>query len=229
MKASVELLNLLNGVTNYAHRGDWERKVPENSYTAIWRAAEKGLGLEIDVHLTADGGLVVFHDFSLWRMCKVKGAVEDKTTAELTALRLKRTAETIPTFADVLRAVGGKTPILIELKCAEGKEIALCDALIDALKDYRGKYMFIGFDEKAAKYFKDKGYTIALSCFRPKTPSLEFIPDALLCNIIGVPRNKKKLAEYPPFISWTVNTRAEKRKSDKSCVATIFNTKYFNF
>lgn len=228
MKPSDELLALLDGVKNYAHRGDWERRLPENSKSAIWRAAEKGLGLEIDVHLTADGDLVIFHDFSLKRMCGVKGIVEERSTAELTSLRLKNTAETIPTFKDVLKAVGGKTPILIELKCREN-HIKLCDTLIEQLTDYKGKYMFIGFDEAAAKYFKDKGYTIALSCFRPKKPTLDFVPDALLCHIAGVPRNKNKLDAYPPFISWTVNNGRGRRKSEKTCVATIFNTKHFDF
>ncbi len=228
MKPSEELLNLLDGVQTYAHRGAWERRLPENSKTAIWRAAEKGFGLEIDVHLTADGDIVVFHDYSLKRMCGVKGIVEEKTTAELTAMRLKNTPETIPTFRQVLSAVGGKTPILIELKCRDN-QVKLCDALIEQLKGYNGKYMFIGFDEVAAKYFKDKGYTIALSCFRPKKPTLDFVPDALLCHIAGVPRRKSKLETYPPFISWTVSSAWGKRKSDKTCVATIYNTKHFDF
>ena len=117
---------------------------------------------------------------------------------------------------------------MIELKC-KNNEIALCDALIDELKSYNGKYMYIGFNEKAAKYFKDKGYTIALSCFKPKTPKLDFKPDFLLCNILGIPRSKKKRAKYPPFISWTVVCERGRKKSEETSVATIYNTANFNF
>ena len=184
------VLDILGGVKDYAHRGCFDKTLPENSLTAIRIAADKGLGLEIDVHLTKDNKLVVFHDHTLKRMCGVNGIVEEMTESQLTALKLKNTSHTIPTLKDVLAAVDGRTPILIELKC-RNNEIALCDALIDELKSYNGKYMYIGFNEKAAKYFKDKGYTIALSCFKPKTPKLDFKPDFLLCNILGIPRSKK--------------------------------------
>ena len=199
------VLDILGGVKDYAHRGCFDKTLPENSLTAIRIAADKGLGLEIDVHLTKDNKLVVFHDHALKRMCGVSGIVEEMTESQLTALKLKNTSHTIPTLKDVLAAVDGRTPILIELKC-RNNEIALCDALIDELKSYNGKYMYIGFNEKAAKYFKDKGYTIALSCFKPKTPKLDFKPDFLLCNILGIPRSKKKRAKYPPFISWTIES-----------------------
>lgn len=222
------VLDILGGVKDYAHRGCFDKTLPENSLTAIRIAADKGLGLEIDVHLTKDNKLVVFHDHTLKRMCGVNGVVEEMTESQLTALKLKNTSHTIPTLKDVLAAVDGRTPILIELKC-RNNEIALCDALIDELKSYNGKYMYIGFNEKAAKYFKDKGYTIALSCFKPKTPKLDFKPDFLLCNILGIPRSKKKRAKYPPFISWTIESERGRQKSEETSVATIYNTANFNF
>lgn len=222
------VLDILGGVKDYAHRGCFDKTLPENSLTAIRIAADKGLGLEIDVHLTKDNKLVVFHDHTLKRMCGVSGIVEEMTESQLTALKLKNTSHTIPTLKDVLAAVDGRTPILIELKC-RNNEIALCDALIDELKSYNGKYMYIGFNEKAAKYFKDKGYTIALSCFKPKTPKLDFKPDFLLCNIMGIPRSKKKRAKYPPFISWTIESERGRKKSEETSVATIYNTANFNF
>lgn len=221
-------IDILGGVKDYAHRGCYDKKLPENSLEAIRLATDKGLGLEIDVHLTKDNKLVVFHDHTTLRMCGVKGNVEEMTESELTALKLKGTSHTIPTLKEVLSAVGGRTPILIELKCKDN-EIALCDALIEELKSYSGKYMYIGFNEKAGKYFKDKGYTIAFSCFKPKMPTLDFKPDFLLCNILGIPRSAKKRAKYPPFISWTIVTNMGKKKSEKTSVATIYNTSNFDF
>ena len=52
------VLDILGGVKDYAHRGCFDKTLPENSLTAIRIAADKGLGLEIDVHLTKDNKLV---------------------------------------------------------------------------------------------------------------------------------------------------------------------------
>ena len=75
---------------NYAHRGlhTEDGTVPENSLPAFRAAAEAGYAVEMDVHLTADDQLVVFHDDTLERMCGVPGVIDDFTLAELRALRL---------------------------------------------------------------------------------------------------------------------------------------------
>lgn len=59
---------------NYAHRGlhTEDGTVPENSLPAFRAAAEAGYAVEMDVHLTADDQLVVFHDDTLERMCGVR-------------------------------------------------------------------------------------------------------------------------------------------------------------
>lgn len=57
----------------YAHRGlhDGNHQVAENSLEAFRRAMETGYGMELDVQLTADDQLVVFHDKNLKRVCGV--------------------------------------------------------------------------------------------------------------------------------------------------------------
>ena len=92
---------------NYAHRGlhTEDGTVPENSLPAFRAAAEAGYAVEMDVHLTADDQLVVFHDDTLERMCGVPGVIDDFTLAELRALRLGDTDCVIPTFAEALEAL----------------------------------------------------------------------------------------------------------------------------
>ena len=67
----------------YAHRGlhYGNRQIPENSLPAFRLAAEKGYGVELDVHLTADGVLVVHHDDSLKRLCGVDRRISEITLA----------------------------------------------------------------------------------------------------------------------------------------------------
>ena len=66
---------------NIAHRGlhRADRSVPENSLSAFRDAAENGYAIELDVHLTADDRVVVFHDDSLRRVCGVEQDVEALT------------------------------------------------------------------------------------------------------------------------------------------------------
>ena len=59
----------------WAHRGlhDKKRGIPENSFPAFRAAIEAGDGIELDVHLTKDGQLVVFHDDTFERICGRRG------------------------------------------------------------------------------------------------------------------------------------------------------------
>lgn len=102
-----------------AHRGFSARYV-ENSMPAILAALRLGVDLvEIDVHETRDEQLVVFHDFRLHRICRVRGRVRSKTLAELKALN-----PDIPTLAEVLRACRGKARVLVEIKRADPRKVA---------------------------------------------------------------------------------------------------------
>lgn len=71
---------------NVAHRGASEVS-PENTLEAFRRAREVGAGgLELDVHLSSDGHVVVIHDESLGRTTDGSGAVRDSTLEELRSL-----------------------------------------------------------------------------------------------------------------------------------------------
>ena len=99
--------------TYVAHRGlyDPAKGIPENSLTAFRLAAEAGYGMEMDLQLTRDGKLVVFHDKTLERMCGVKVNLTDLTYEELQSYRLSGTEERIPLFDEVLEVVDGRTPL----------------------------------------------------------------------------------------------------------------------
>lgn len=71
---------------NFAHRG-FSGKYPENTMLAFEKALEVGVdGIELDVHLTKDGELVVIHDETVDRTTNGTGTVADMTLAELKAL-----------------------------------------------------------------------------------------------------------------------------------------------
>ena len=76
----------------YAHRGLYDNiEVPENSLAAFRKAADNGYAVELDVHLTNDGQVVVFHDYSLMRMCGINRRIEELDYDEIRSFRLKDT------------------------------------------------------------------------------------------------------------------------------------------
>ncbi len=103
-----------------AHRG-FSSRYTENTMPAIRAALKLGVDfVEVDVHETSDGKLVVFHDFRLNRICGVSGRVRDTTLAEM-----KRLNPAIPSLREVLMACRGKARVLVEIKRADPRKVAV--------------------------------------------------------------------------------------------------------
>lgn len=130
---------------DYAHRGLHGGGVPENSLPAFAAAVERGCGIELDIQLSRDGEVMVFHDAGLLRMTGCDRRLSELTRAELSALRLAGTEERIPTLGEVLRLVDGRVALLVELKGTK-KSTALCDAAAELLRDYRGAWCCESFN-----------------------------------------------------------------------------------
>ncbi|MCW1918374.1 glycerophosphodiester phosphodiesterase family protein [Rhodobacter sp. KR11] len=101
-----------------AHRAlhDRARGRIENSASAVRAARAAGYAVEIDLQLSKDGVPMVFHDEDMARLTGQPGWVWDRTAAELGAVPLLGSEDTVPTLAQVLALVGGAVPLLIELK-----------------------------------------------------------------------------------------------------------------
>lgn len=141
--------------TNVAHRGlhSRDKSVPENSLEAFRLAAEAGYGIELDVQLSKDGQVVVFHDDTLDRVCGVCARVDELTLAELKALRLCGTEQTIPLFTEVLDVIRGRGPIICELK--DGKRNReLCEKTYDIISAYRGEICVESFNPMIVAWFR---------------------------------------------------------------------------
>ena len=125
--------------TPIAHRGLHAARDgrPENSLAAFAHACALGFPAELDVRLTRDGEVVVFHDRALRRLTGAAGRVEDRAAAEVRALRLLGTGERVPLLREVLDLVGGRVPLLIELK-AGAPPTRLEHAVLAALDGYAG-------------------------------------------------------------------------------------------
>lgn len=132
--------------TVFCHRGlHNNRDVPENSRAAFLRAAEAGMGSELDVYLTRDGKLIVHHDPTLKRMCGKRVLPYNVDTSHLENYPLLGTKECVPLFEDVLKDLGEKGRLIVEIKTTSRVD-STCRAVYDALKDYKGKWCIESFN-----------------------------------------------------------------------------------
>lgn len=139
---------------SYAHRGLHGDGRPENSMAAFRAALDAGYGIELDVHLLADGNLAVMHDSLLKRTTGQEGKIEDLTTQELKNYYLEETQETIPEFSQVLKLFDGKAPLIVELKCVDSNYRALCEKTCRMLDNYKGTYCIESFDPRCVLWLK---------------------------------------------------------------------------
>ena len=139
---------------DYAHRGLHGGGVPENSLEAFELACQAGYGIELDIQLSSDGEVMVFHDGTLQRMTGVEGKLSDMTASELSELRLAGTEHKIPTLKEVLALVGGRVPLLVELKGGT-LDTTLCKKAYELLKDYEGRFCLESFNPWLVKGIKE--------------------------------------------------------------------------
>lgn len=112
-----------SGPLVFAHRGG-SKIGPENTIEAFDRGIAAGAdGLELDVHLSRDGVVVVHHDRLLDRTTRARGPVASRTAAELIGVD-------VPTLRDVLERYPG-TRMIIELKRPDA---TLARAVVDEVR-----------------------------------------------------------------------------------------------
>ena len=139
-----------------SHRGIHDnKKIFENTLEAISLAVDKGYIIEIDIHLTKDNKLVVFHDYNTKRITKKNTIIEDSTYNDLN----NQTIIHIPLLEEVLNLVDKKVPLLIEIK-QERKVGNLEQILMNILKNYQGEYAIQSFNPKVLYWFKKNYPTI---------------------------------------------------------------------
>ena len=145
----------LNSYKYTAHRGLFDNKagIPENSMDAFERAMLKGYAIELDVQMTKDGYLVVFHDQTLKRVAGLKEDITTMTLSEVKKAKLCGTESKIPTFEDVLMLIEGRVPLMIEVKSTPEYEI-LMPKLISLLEKYEGEYIIESFDPRILYWLK---------------------------------------------------------------------------
>lgn len=222
-----------------AHRGfhNAEKGIPENSLPAFVEAVAHGYAIENDIHITADGEVVIFHDDTLKRMCSADIKIEDLTLKEIKQFQLLDTNEQIPTLKECLDLVDGRVPLLIEFKCDLKNYDRLCTAANEILSTYKGKYFVQSFFPGVPYWYKKNRKDIMRgqlsSTFGKKLSGL--LLTGFLLNFFARPdfvafdynhrnnicfRLQKLLGAFP--VVWTLKSQQHLNKSRKIFKTYIF-------
>lgn len=223
-----------------AHRGLHNDSIPENSILSFEEAISNDYAIELDVHLSNDGELIVFHDRNLKRMTGINEIIEAQSSEFLTSLQLLNSKEKIPTLTEVLKIVNNRGPILIEIKnqLTDGK---LEEKLNIILSKYKGEYAIQSFNPYSVGWFAKNNPSILrgqlsgdfknenlpnykkimmryfLMNWYSKPNFIAYDINLLPCWAVSI---QKKLGI--PILAWTIDTKVKKEKAMKYADNIIF-------
>jgi glycerophosphoryl diester phosphodiesterase len=214
--------------TPIAHRGlhaAAERR-PENSLAAFERACALGFPAELDVRLTRDRQVVVFHDRALRRLTGAEGNVEDRDAAEICALRLLGSSERVPLLRDVLALVDGRVPLLVELKSSPLWP-DLEPAVLEALDGYAGEVAIQSFSSRALRELDRCAAPHAIGHLWRwrRVPAPGVRPAFLGRHVAGMPLRVPRVRRDagPVVLAWTVRSPEQARRALRFADNYIFD------
>ncbi|MBN1225208.1 MAG: glycerophosphodiester phosphodiesterase, partial [Candidatus Aminicenantes bacterium] len=202
---------------------------------------QNGYPIELDVRLLKDSEVAVFHDKSLERMTSGSGAIGEYDSTQIRRIHLLKTGQTIPLLSDVLEAVAGHVPLIIEIKNENHKVGALEKALRERMRSYEGKYTVVSFNPFSLKWFKENAPDVIrgqlssdfrgenlpfYTKFLLRNLFLNFMskPDFILYDIRCLPywAAARIKAGGKPVIGWTARSPEEHIHALRFCDNVIF-------
>ncbi|WP_129792041.1 glycerophosphodiester phosphodiesterase family protein [Sphingosinicella sp. CPCC 101087] len=220
----------------FAHRGLHGKGRVENSRAAFDAAIAAGFGIELDVQASADGEAIVFHDYDLERLTESRGLVAAFTADSLARVRLRGTAEAISTLPEVLDLIGGRTPLLIELKSPGRRVAALSGAVQRALERYDGPVAVMSFNPEIGRWFARnapgllRGLVVTEAGRRWRGGVARQIafwrsrPDFLAYDIRDLPSRfaARQRSRGHVVLTWTCRSEDEKKRAGRHADQVIF-------
>lgn len=152
-----------------AHRGGADLG-PENTLECIGKGIAAGADwIEIDVHLSADGKIVVCHDASVDRTTNGKGWISQMPYEDIRKLKVKdKNGDLceghIPTLDEVLNLIKGKAHLLLEIKYSKHSREGIEEMCLKCIEEHQaGSFVTIqSFDDSVLKKVHDLNPDISL-------------------------------------------------------------------
>ncbi len=184
LTANCELSSLRTSPLVIAHRGA-SAVEPENTLLAFSRAIEMGADMiELDLHATRDGHIVVIHDDNLRNTTNLRGKVSEMTLDEVRKADAGK-GERIPTLQETLELTCGKIQLYLEIK--DRKAAA---ETVQMVRDYgvKNEVMLASFDLPLMKKLGDEisdieiGLILGNATLNPFVRWREAFPEIALKN-----------------------------------------------
>lgn len=231
-----------------AHRGlhDAAAGVIENTAGAIRAAMAADFGVEVDLQISADGEAFVHHDDVLGRLTEGAGRLDQLNAAALKRVPFRGSDEHMLTLGELCDLVGGRVPILPELKSRFAGDPRLPTRVADVLAGYRGPVAPMSFDPTQLKILRQKAphlpRGIVAAKYRPHPywdqmppglrrgmgsllPALTAKPDFVAYAFDNLPALAPFIARHIwrlPLLTWVVRSRAEQQRAARFADQVIF-------
>ncbi len=232
-----------------AHRGFHNGESPENSVGSFESAIKEGFAIELDLQVTKDNKVVVFHDENLERMTGLNKNIRECTYREISTLKLLETEEMIPLFSDILELVNGKVPLMVELK--NKRKVGNFEKYTyELLKHYKGEFVIQSFNPYSVGWFVQNAPHIPRGQLSGSFNGerLSFYKKIILSNLLlnnvsqphfinyeidylhKLPMRYKNQREIP-ILGWTAKSEEKYKQALKVCQNVVFegfNPLYLN-
>jgi glycerophosphoryl diester phosphodiesterase len=219
-----------------AHRGLYSKRrgLVENTPAAAAAAIAKNYAVECDIQRTRDGEAVVFHDFTLDRLMLAEGRVDAFSAHDLGQLAYKNSNQKIASLTDFLARIGGRTPVIVEIKSRYDGDMRLADRAMAAVAAYSGPVCLKSFDPAVLIHLRDAGAACPLGLVAqarydsgaewaglPQDRHASFVdlrdfplarPDFLSWKLADLPHAVPMLCRKGigmPVITWTARSRQD--------------------
>jgi glycerophosphoryl diester phosphodiesterase len=232
-----------------AHRGlhDKANGIIENTISAAEAAIAGGFAIECDVQLTSDGEAVVFHDFVLDRLTGQTGEVRARKVAELETIALSGSkSDTVPTLTRFLDRIGGRVPLVVEIKSRFDGDMALAKRTCEIISAHGGPIVIKSFDPAvvaevrriapgiprgivAESHHTDKSYNALTPEQKHSLGNLlhfeESQPQFISWHVKDLPAGPPYLCRVLgrlPVMTWTVRTPEDRARASQYADQMVF-------
>src|SRR6476646_4821881 len=190
-----------------AHRGlhDAARGIIENMPAAALAAISGDFGIECDIQLTADGEAMVHHDDALGRLTEGSGALLGMTAAELKATPFKGTAERMMSLGDLCALVGGRVPLVIEVKSHFNGDRKLVRRMAEVLASYSGPAVGMSFDPDQLLALREIMPALPRGIVAERSYDAADWPEASPAQRRGMMHLRHAFHTRPHFVAYWVN------------------------
>ena len=231
-----------------AHRGlhDARAGVIENTPAAIGAAVAANYAVEVDLQITADNEAMVHHDDVLGRLTEGHSALAALTAAELKQTPFRSTTDRMLTLAELCDLIGGRVPLLLELKSRFDGDDRLVTRAAAVMAGYNGLFAAMSFDPALVTALRlqapwmQRGIVAERWYSHPEWASLSRQQKWIMGNLLHIlqtrphfiayhvkdlPAAAPLIARYAlgmPLLTWTVRSAEDRQCAAKWASQMIF-------